>query len=185
MNNDVNAFITAIVLKDQTIESLNAKIVSMFTKEQLDKAVQDIEAAKDAIILQKGNVIAGLNTSIAELQTALVNKNNLISQLEQNIASLNSNINVLNTTIAAKDQTISILSAKITTMYTKQQLDQAVLAAQQVDMAILSANLNTVFGDMGFVLPGATLVEQITNLTNAIGKLPKGQIDKLKQLLTP
>lgn len=178
LNIDVNALIATIALKDGTINSLNAKIASMYTKEQFDKAVLDMEVAKNAIILQK-------DKDIADMKADLANKDILIKQLEQNIAALNLNISTLNTAIAAKDQTIADLNAKIATMFTKAQLDQAILAAQQTVVGGLSTNLDAIFGNSGFVLPGTTVVEQITNLVNAIGGLPKGQIDKLKQLLTP
>lgn len=53
-----------IAQKEQTIIALNATIASMFSKEQLDQAIADAEAANDLIISDKDQIITDLNKTI-------------------------------------------------------------------------------------------------------------------------
>ena len=143
------------------VDATGCEVSKCFTEDEIASAVQKTVAEKEAIIAEK----------------------------DKTISQLNSDISTLIATIASKDETIKNLNDKIATMYTKEQLDEAVLyatvAAQQTSIGTLSVNLASIFGNVNFVLPGATVAEQIMNLSTAIGKLPNGQIDKLKQLLTP
>lgn len=148
--------------------------------EQMELAINDAIAAKDAIIAEKDALVAQKDSTISSLNADV---NSLLATL----ASKDELIAALNAALAARDQIITDLNARIGTMYTQAQLDQAVAdaaaAAKQSGMSEISANLAVTLGMPGFVIPGSTAAEQITKLSSAIAGLPKGQMDKLKQLL--
>jgi hypothetical protein len=186
LNADVNSLLAAVAAKDEAISALNAKTASMYTKEQLDAAVQQAEAAKDAVIQEKELAVAALSATVAELQKVVATKDGLIGKMQQDLLV---NITALNAAVTARDQKISDLNASIDKLYSQAQLEKAAAdasaAAQQSVMRKISANLGLTFGIAGYIIPGSTVDGQVANLTRAIDSLPKGQTDKLEQMLAP
>ena len=186
LNADVNSLLAAVAAKDEAISALNEKTAAMYTKEQLDAAVKGAEAAKDAVIGEKELAVVALSATVAELQNVVATKDSLISKMQQDMLV---NITALSAAVTARDQKISDLNTSIAKLYSQAQLEKAAVdasaAAQQSVMRKISANLGVTFGIAGYIIPGATVDGQIANLTRAIDSLPKGQTDKLEQMLAP
>lgn len=179
-----------IAQKDAVIASLNGEVnfltAALSAKDQTVASLESAVAALEASLSERESLVTALDGSIAHLKTALAEKDRTIEQLRQQIASLNGSIAAFGSAIAEKDLAIAALSAQVGAMVTQAQLEQAVLdaqaSAQQALLAILTANLRRVFGDAGFEMPGGTALEKINSFTNAIGRLPAGQIKKLHEL---
>ncbi|UFS71912.1 hypothetical protein LPW11_06895 [Geomonas sp. RF6] len=179
-----------IAQKDATIASLNADnnllTAAVASKEDTVAALQREVATLQAAIADKDAALAALNASIAALRASLAEREQAISQLQQQVSALDGTIAALTSSSDAKDQAIARLNSQMSLMFTAAQLDKAVLdakaVAQQELMAVLVGNLRKVFGDAGFSLPGGTAIEQITSFTDALGKMPAGQIKKLHEL---
>jgi len=106
---------------------------TLYTNSQLDQAVASATASEDAIIAQRDQTIAALNSQITSMCTQ--------EELTQAVASAEAAKDVI---ITQRNQTIESLNVQIASMYTQAELDQAVVSAETAKDAIIAQRDQTI-----------------------------------------
>jgi len=106
---------------------------TLYTKSQLDQAVASATTSKDAVIAQRDQTIAALNSQIASMYTQ--------EELTQAVASAEAAKDVV---ISQRDQAIEALNVQVASMYTQEEWDQAVASVETAKDLIIAQRNQTI-----------------------------------------
>lgn len=168
-NTQVRAVISALTTENvglhgqiDTLTGQNAQLTTDLAA--ANARVSTLTGEKTALQTQV-ETLSGQN---AQLTTDLGTARQTIIARDATIIERDATIAGLRTDLATANQAIRSLTQQLTAANTT-------LAALTAEVASLQQLLRSVFGDPAFVVPGATLQEQISNLIAAINRLNHGQ----------
>jgi predicted nucleic acid-binding Zn-ribbon protein len=170
---------TQVNLLTNTVAQQQATIITLGTQVNLlTNQVATLTAQNNALT----NQVAQLQSTVSSLQTqnnALTNQVATLTsqnqQLQSALTAEQANSQALTAQVAQQQALIASLQAQNTTLTTANQQLQTQVTGTQTQVNVLNSAFQSEFSDPTFVIPGATLQEQVQNLIQAILDLNHGQ----------
>jgi uncharacterized protein (DUF3084 family) len=168
---EVTNLTATVAANDQTIAAQDAEITAK------DQTINDMQTVIDQKVREVTNLtatVAANDQTIAAQDAEITAKDQTINDMQIVIDQKVQEVTNLAATVAANDQTIAAQDAEI--MAKDQTINdmQATIDELNALTSSLGTGLQDSFKDPDFVIPGATIEEQINNLVDGITDLPKG-----------